>query len=218
MDRWCCCPGASSVDRRREHCTQAFIPRCARGRPPASSSKGTGVVEYDVETAELVRSKGGAAVALRGNVSRMADHEAASVCRVRVSASRRHIQQRRCPSRNSRRPTSCTHRGVKFLVQVLVAMAAVPQMKRQGGGTILFTSSASAMWGSRLRDLRREQGRGERDAWSPALAVDLGKYGIRVNCISPLWGMSVEFMDPLAEAAGPTTRFDRGTLLLRRCR
>lgn len=79
---------------------------------------------------------------------------------------------------------------------------AVPHLKRSGGGSILMTGSGSAfraMPGTHLYAATK----GALNSLAIALARELGPWGIRVNCINPMHGMSVNFMlPPEAEVLG----------------
>ncbi len=75
-------------------------------------------------------------------------------------------------------------------------------MKEQGGGTILFTSSAGALVGFAGFSVYGAA-KGGINALVRGLAVDLGPYGIRVNAICPMHGMSVNFaLEPDAPVVG----------------
>ncbi len=70
-------------------------------------------------------------------------------------------------------------RGHFFLTK-----SVVPAMKKTGGGAILFTSSTSAISGE--EDQVAYSGtKGGIISIVTAMAKDLGRYGIRVNCILP---------------------------------
>jgi NAD(P)-dependent dehydrogenase (short-subunit alcohol dehydrogenase family) len=75
------------------------------------------------------------------------------------------------------------------------AKHAVPAMKRNGGGTILATSSAASMVGYPNAALYAAS-KGGINALVKGLSWDLGKYGIRVNAICPTHGMSPNFLMP----------------------
>jgi NAD(P)-dependent dehydrogenase (short-subunit alcohol dehydrogenase family) len=79
---------------------------------------------------------------------------------------------------------------------------AVPHLKGNGGGSILMTGSGSAfraMPGTHLYAATK----GALNSLTIALARELGPWGIRVNCINPMHGMSVNFMlAPEAEVVG----------------
>ncbi|WP_207280091.1 SDR family NAD(P)-dependent oxidoreductase [Tomitella cavernea] len=77
----------------------------------------------------------------------------------------------------------------------------VPALKENGGGAIVVTSSATAI--ASARDLAPYvASKGAINALVRALAVDLGEFGIRINAICPLHGMSPTFYST-GEAAVP---------------
>jgi NAD(P)-dependent dehydrogenase (short-subunit alcohol dehydrogenase family) len=96
---------------------------------------------------------------------------------------------------------------VNFLGGVFAAHAATPQMKAQGGGAILFTSSASAHVGFPGFAIYGAAKAGI-NGLVRGLAVDLGKYGIRVNCISPLFGMNADFTGPSGDVPTNKSRLE----------
>jgi len=61
---------------------------------------------------------------------------------------------------------------------------AIPEMRKTGGGSILFTSSVSGLVGSPLSP-QYSAGKGGVVMLAKALAVALGADNIRVNCICP---------------------------------
>jgi NAD(P)-dependent dehydrogenase (short-subunit alcohol dehydrogenase family) len=84
----------------------------------------------------------------------------------------------------------------------LAARAAFRSMKNQGGGTILVTSSASALsaYPGFVSYTASKHGV---NGLVKALSFDLGKYGIRVNAICPTHGMSANLPLPIdAEVLG----------------
>lgn len=73
------------------------------------------------------------------------------------------------------------------------AKHAIPHLRKRGGGSILFTGSSNAiraMPGTHAYAATK----GAINALTINLARELGPYGIRVNCINPFFGMSVNFM------------------------
>ena len=70
-----------------------------------------------------------------------------------------------------------------------------PVLKRNGGGSILMTGSGSAfraMPGTHLYAATK----GALNSLAVALSRELGPWSIRVNCINPMHGMSINFMLP----------------------
>ena len=88
---------------------------------------------------------------------------------------------------------------------------AVPALRANGGGSILVTSSAVA-YASARHLAPYATTKGAVNALVRSLAVDLGEYGIRVNAICPLHGMSTNFLSPAgAEVTGLSLEEARGT-------
>ncbi len=87
---------------------------------------------------------------------------------------------------------------------------AVPAMRESGGGSIIVTSSAVSL--ASARNLAPyAASKGAVNALVRSLAVDLGEYGIRVNAICPLHGMSSNFFTPPgAEVTGLSMEEARG--------
>ena len=78
---------------------------------------------------------------------------------------------------------------------VYTAQAAVPHLKATGGGTILATSSAASFVAYHNIAMYSATKAGV-NALVRGLALDLGRYGIRVNAIAPTHGMSPNFLMP----------------------
>jgi NAD(P)-dependent dehydrogenase (short-subunit alcohol dehydrogenase family) len=72
---------------------------------------------------------------------------------------------------------------------------AVPALKRNGGGSILLTGSTAAIRGMPGTHLYAAT-KGALNSLAITLARELGPFGIRVNCLNPMYGMSVNFMLP----------------------
>jgi NAD(P)-dependent dehydrogenase (short-subunit alcohol dehydrogenase family) len=75
---------------------------------------------------------------------------------------------------------------VNVRAMYLVSRAAVPHLRAAGGGSIVNTSSVSALHGSRRRPTHAyAASKGAVLALTRAMAVSYGKDGIRVNAICP---------------------------------
>jgi len=93
------------------------------------------------------------------------------------------------------------------------AQAAIKPLMNTGGGSILFTSSVSGVSGE-ADQVAYSATKGGQIALVPAMAKDLGRYKIRVNCILPSTVDTQQFRDwmstmpdinkALAEAADRT--------------
>jgi len=85
--------------------------------------------------------------------------------------------------------------GVNLSGVVYTAQAAVPHLKANGGGTVLATSSAASFVAYHNIAMYSATKAGV-NALIRGLALDLGRYGIRVNAIAPTHGMSPNFLMP----------------------
>lgn len=78
---------------------------------------------------------------------------------------------------------------VNLASMFLTCRAAVPVMRRQGGGTIVNISSGTPFRGVPFL-LHYVTSKGAIVAFTRALAKELGKDGVRVNCVAPGFTMS----------------------------
>ncbi|ATD69354.1 MULTISPECIES: SDR family NAD(P)-dependent oxidoreductase [Gordonia] len=85
--------------------------------------------------------------------------------------------------------------GVNLSGVIFTAQAAVPHLKRNGGGTIIATSSAASFLAYHQIALYSATKAGV-NGLVRGLSLDLGPFGIRVNGLAPTHGMSPNFLMP----------------------
>lgn len=109
------------------------------------------------------------------------------------------------------------HLRLNLTANFLLAKLAVPAMRRQGGGAIVFTASAGGLRGTR-GSVSYNASKGGVVNMTRALADELAPDGIRVNCICPGW-VDTPFNRPFWEHAGEGAEAEvvRGIPLGRQC-
>jgi NAD(P)-dependent dehydrogenase (short-subunit alcohol dehydrogenase family) len=180
------------------------------------ASEGAKLVLSDIEgalvkdTADEVRAAGGEAVSLESDASRLEDHDAA-VAQAVAHFGRLDVYYNNAGIAPPGRPDIIPYDeipedlvrhnvAVNLLGAMFAAQAAARQMRTQGaGGAILFSSSAAAFVGVPNAAVYGACKAGV-NGLVRSLAVDLGAYGIRVNCLAPLYGMNANFTQPRASA------------------
>lgn len=169
-------------------------------------------------TAEEVIRRGGHALARTVDVTREEDVEGAVAATVDafgqldVLHSNAGIQVPGYPIKDIHAVTAQqwqTTFDVNVMGTFFACKHAIPALRANGGGSIVVTSSATAI--ASARDLAPYvASKGAVNALVRALAVDLGRYGIRVNAICPLHGMSATFYNSAASpAVGRSTEESR---------
>ena len=93
------------------------------------------------------------------------------------------------------------HLATNLTSNFLLAKHATPALRRQGGGSIVFTASAGGLRGIR-GSVSYNASKGGLVNMTRALADELASDRIRVNCICPGW-IDTPFNDPFWQHAGP---------------
>jgi 3-oxoacyl-[acyl-carrier protein] reductase len=143
------------------------------------------------ETAQAIERAGGQALALRADVSRAADNDAAVAAavarwgRLDVFFANAGVPQFPTPVEEVDEATFDRIMAVNVKGVFLGARAAAPVMKRQRGGVFLATASTSA-----IRPRPRVQcytaSKGAVIAMVKSLALELAPFGIRVLALAPV--------------------------------
>ncbi len=94
-----------------------------------------------------------------------------------------------------------------------VCKAAVPQLKRQGGGHIVIVSSTAGQRGEAFYS-NYAAAKGGQIAFTKALATELGPHGINVNAVAPGW-VDTEMSASALSDAGAREIIERGIPLQR---
>jgi NAD(P)-dependent dehydrogenase (short-subunit alcohol dehydrogenase family) len=160
--------------------------------------------ERNEETAELVRAAGGSAVAVRCDVSREPD-VADLVARAEREFGRLDVMYNNAgiavrgngtiPFEELTDEDWQRQVGVNLSGVFYGCKHAIAPLRRNGGGSIVNTSSAGALasvpgWAI------YSAVKGGVNVLTKGLAVDVGKYNIRVNAMCPVGGMSANFTLP----------------------
>lgn len=109
------------------------------------------------------------------------------------------------------------HLAINLTANFLLAKYAAPAMRRQGGGSIIFTASAGGLRGTR-GSIAYNASKGGVVNMTRSLADELAPHNIRVNCICPGW-VDTPFNEPFWSHAGPRAEGEvlRGIPLRRQC-
>jgi len=189
------------------------------------AEEGAHVIATDVDedriaaTGERLRRQGHDALVLRCDVSVEADVAAAidkgvsRFGRLDIVLANAGIQVPGYPSTRFEDFTEAQWRAVldvNLTGVFFTCKHAVAPMRAAGGGSIVVTSSAVSL--ASARNLAPYAAtKGAVNALVRSMAVDLGEYGIRVNAICPLHGMSTNFLaTPGAAVTGLSLEQARG--------
>ncbi len=109
------------------------------------------------------------------------------------------------------------HLAVNLTANFLLAKHAAPALRRQGGGSIIFTASAGGLRGTR-GSIAYNASKGGVVNMTRSLADELAPHNIRVNCICPGW-VDTPFNEPFWSHAEPGAeeRVLRSVPLRRQC-
>jgi NAD(P)-dependent dehydrogenase (short-subunit alcohol dehydrogenase family) len=109
------------------------------------------------------------------------------------------------------------HLAINLTANFLLAKYAAPALRRQGGGSIIFTASAGGLRGTR-GSIAYNASKGGVVNMTRSLADELAQDNIRVNCICPGW-VDTPFNEPFWSHAGPGAEEEvlRGIPLRRQC-
>lgn len=189
------------------------------------ADRGARVIATDVDSArieatgEILRAKGHDALVLRCDVTDEADVASAigraieRFGRLDVVLANAGIQVPGYPSTRFEDFTAAQWRAVldvNLMGVFFTCKHAVGPLRAAGGGSIVVTSSAVSL--ASARNLAPYAAtKGAVNALVRSMAVDLGEYGIRVNAICPLHGMSTNFLsEPGAAVTGLSLEQARG--------
>lgn len=181
------------------------------------ASEGARVVVTDLsasradDVAQQVRDAGGEAVGLKADVTVEAEMQAAVAAAVEswgrvdvmfANAGIGEIGFGSVPLEDLTLENWNAVQAVNLTGVFLAAKSAVPVMKKQGGGNIVVTSSASSFV-AYPHFISYTASKHGVNGLVKVLSLELGRYGIRVNATCPTHGMSVNLaMPPDAEVLG----------------
>lgn len=173
------------------------------------AKEGASVVVADIHEArsravvEAIKASGGSAVAIFTDVSKEPDVEAVVQCALDTYG-RLDVMHANAGIINRNMGTPLEDVSAEDWLQVLninlsgvfySIKHAARAMKGTGGGSIVVTSSASGLKAFKGVTIYGTTKGGVNNLVMGS-AIDLGGYGIRVNAVCPLFGMSANFFDP----------------------